>query len=76
MCSVSTISRKLLGVQCVMCIAINQYGSVVEAGTEEMDPQETEYISLLSVVVFIESEIVKEYFRFAKMINCVKPLTQ
>jgi len=39
-------------------------------------PQETEYISLLSVVMFIASEIVKEYLRFAKMINCGIPVTQ
>jgi len=49
---------------------------VVEGRTEEMDPQETEYISLLSVVMIIANEIVKEYLRFAKMINCGIPLTQ
>jgi len=59
-----------------LCIAINQYGCVVEGRTEEMDPQETEYISLLSVVMFIASEIVKEYLRFTKLITCGIPLTQ
>jgi len=59
-----------------LCVAINQHGCVVEGRTEEMDPQETEYISLLSVVMIIAREIVKEYFRFAKMINCGIPLTQ
>jgi len=42
-----------------LCIVINQYGCVVEGRTEEMDTQETEYISLMSVVMFIASEIVK-----------------
>jgi len=45
-------------------IAINQYGCVVEGRTEETDPQETKYITLLSVVMIIASEIVKEYLRF------------
>ena len=49
---------------------------MIEGRTEETDPQETKYISLLCVVVIIASEIVKEYLRFAKMINCGTPLTQ
>ena len=31
---------------------------MIENGIEEMDPQETKHISLLSVVMFITSEIV------------------
>jgi len=37
---------------------------VIESRTEETDPKETKYISLLSVVMFITSVIVKHFSRF------------
>jgi len=43
---------------------------VTESGTEEMDPQESKYISLLSVT-FITSVTLYEHSRNAKMIAWV-----
>ena len=49
---------------------------MIEGRTEQTDPQETKYISLLSVVMFITSVILKAHSRFAKLMTCSITLMQ